>query len=83
MRSPRPHRRGRIETCVLLCGTRSLVVPPGLTAGGGLKQAKAEMDDVKLEVPPGLTAGGGLKHAPLGQPTGQDPFPPASPPGAD
>jgi len=50
---------------VLLCGTRSLVVPPGLTAGGGLKQAKAEMDDVKLEVPPGLTAGGGLKHEAL------------------
>ena len=39
--SPRPHRRGRIETPLPLAAaiTRPLF-PPGLTAGGGLKRVE-------------------------------------------
>src|SRR5208337_4381937 len=37
--SPRPHRRGRIETHRLVWCAVGVAVPPGLTAGGGLKRA--------------------------------------------
>ena len=38
-------------------------VPPGLTAGGGLKQAPPGDDGrTQIRVTPGLTAGGGLKQ---------------------
>ena len=37
-RSPRPNRRGRIETSLAIAaGDVGQAVPPGLTAGGGLK----------------------------------------------
>jgi len=58
-------------------------VPPGLTAGGGLKPNEEAMIGRVILVPPGLTAGGGLKlfHPPSHSLPEQ--FPPASPPGAD
>jgi len=34
---PRPHRRGRIETALLIALRVARTVSPGLTAGGGLK----------------------------------------------
>ena len=57
-------------------------VPPGLTAGGGLKRTPPGLQRAIDEVPPGLTAGGGLKHA-ISPESGPWEFPPASPPGAD
>jgi len=60
------------------------VVPPGLTAGGGLKRVRGFDVIFQQEVPPGLTAGGGLKRArPAGRGRVLPGFPPASPPGAD
>jgi len=61
----------------------AIPVPPGLTAGGGLKPKTIPGGMQATRVPPGLTAGGGLKqrndrnHRRIGV------FPPASPPGAD
>ena len=79
---PRPHRRGRIETWLSRAVRSSFCFPPGLTAGGGLKQLVQASPEIAV-VSPGLTAGGGLKLEP-GQAVGFTVgFPPASPPGAD
>jgi len=42
--SPRPHRRGRIETLILENWPKTLGVPPGLTAGGGLKRDNLDQE---------------------------------------
>jgi len=60
--SPRPHRRGRIETLATQPDRDHRMVPPGLTAGGGLKLEFPVCFLGRDFVPPGLTAGGGLKR---------------------
>jgi len=58
-------------------------VPPGLTAGGGLKPILPRWGVCLTGVPPGLTAGGGLKLPVSTAGDSRWVFPPASPPGAD
>jgi len=60
---PRPHRRGRIETLLMVLFHRQRGVSPGLTAGGGLKHLDRQPAPLRRRVSPGLTAGGGLKLA--------------------
>ncbi len=81
--SPRPHRRGRIETRTVCgdCGEdRS---SPRPHRRGRIETAYEVWNVYQQSVPPGLTAGGGLKHHFTDDFDHGSRFPPASPPGAD
>ena len=60
--SSRPNSRERIETIAALRFWICKPVPPGLTAGSGLKHFGHGCVIAAVVVPPGLTAGSGLKH---------------------
>jgi len=72
-----------LKQLLLGAGAEEPLVPPGLTAGGGLKHGSARLLLEVNGVPPGLTAGGGLKQQYSAAVYMRPAFPPASPPGAD